>query len=76
MSKNDLLTRMNDLESQVKMLQRELSGILDHPKTDLLPLLPSVVTSDNHLTLTLSGTTLSVSQRGRVLGSVVLQKEG
>ena len=75
MNKDDLYTRVNELEVQVKQLQTQLQGMLDHPKTDLLPMLPTVVTGEGRLSFGISGMTLSVRQKGRTVGCVTLREE-
>ena len=74
MNRLDLYERVEMLEKQLLSLQNELRQCLDHPKTELLPSLPMVVTGTNRLSLSLSGSTLTVKQKNKVIGKIELRE--
>lgn len=75
MNRSDLYEKVASLEAQVRSLQNELRQCLEHPKTELLPALPMVVTGTNRLSFALSGNVLTVKQKNKVVGTIEL-KEG
>lgn len=75
MNHPDLYERIEKLEAQIVLLQEELRQYLDHPKTELLPMLPMVVTGSNRLSFSLSGKVLTVKVKNKVVGTIELKGE-
>ncbi len=74
MNQSELYERVVTLEAQLAALQNELQQCLDHPKTELLPFLPMVVTGTNRLSFSLSGKVLTVKVKNKIVGKIELEE--